>query len=202
MRQNLTLLVFLYSLYGFAQFYVQEGTTLSFGGSEVLVSSQETHNQINTSIVGEGALLLNSVSVQQLTSTKAVLKLPTLHIKNADLVQIKTALILKDRLLIDRGFLQLSHTLTLTDSRALVLGKTAKILTTPCAPLKYQRLLTNGFPSEGIYAQTQLIYIKPIPTESLFLIIDNNTQRSHFGMLPQKAYEAYFELNPRPPKAV
>ena len=149
MRQNLTLLVFLYSLYGFAQFYVQEGTTLSFGGSEVLVSSQETHNQINTSIVGEGALLLNSVSVQQLTSTKAVLKLPTLHIKNADLVQIKTALILKDRLLIDRGFLQLSHTLTLTDSRALVLGKTAKILTTPCAPLKYQRLLTNGFPSVG-----------------------------------------------------
>lgn len=80
MRQNLTLLVFLSSLYGFAQFYVQKGTTLSFGSSEALLSSQETYNQIDASLLGEGTLLLNSTSEQQLTSSQAVLDIDNLII--------------------------------------------------------------------------------------------------------------------------
>jgi hypothetical protein len=202
MRQNLTLLVFLSSLYGFAQFYVQKGTTLSFGSSEALLSSQETYNQIDASLLGEGTLLLNSTSEQQLTSSQAVLELPTLHIKNADLVQIHTALILKDQLVLDRGFLQLSHTLTLTDSRALVLGETAGILTTPAGQLVYQTQFSNTHPLVFLQAQTLLVCLEPNspqtpdPKELDFI------QRSYFGTLPQKGYEAYFQQSTPPPKAV
>lgn len=72
MRQNFTLLLFLCSLYGFTQFSVQEGTTLSLGSPEVVLSSQESLNKIDASLVGEGILLLNSAFAQQLTSIQAV----------------------------------------------------------------------------------------------------------------------------------
>ena len=203
MRQNLTLLVFLSSLYGFAQFYVQKGTTLSFGSSEALLSSQETYNQIDASLLGEGTLLLKQYFRTAAHKFPSGFGTPQrCNIKNADLVQIHTALILKDQLVLDRGFLQLSHTLTLTDSRALVLGETAGILTTPAGQLVYQTQFSNTHPLVFLQAQTLLVCLEPNspqtpdPKELDFI------QRSYFGTLPQKGYEAYFQQSTPPPKAV
>lgn len=201
MRRNLTFLLFLCSLCGFAQLYVQEGTVLILSSSDALLSSQETHQQINTALTGKGTLLLNSTSVQQLSSTQAILELPTLHIKNANLVSIQTALILKDQLILDRGVLQLTHTLILTDFSALVLGKTAGIHTTPYAQLRYTTQLTDSLPLAGITATTKLLSVEPI-LSPLSLVVVENTERSQFGMLPQMGYDAYFQRSTPPPKAV
>ena len=92
MRLKLTLLLCLSSLIGSAQFFVKEGTTLSFTTPETILSSQESLNQIEATIQGKGTLYLNSSSQQQLASTQTDLELPSLFIQNAHLVQIQTAL--------------------------------------------------------------------------------------------------------------
>lgn len=103
MRQNFTLFLVLFSLYGFAQLYVQEGTTLSLESPQAVLSSQESSNQINAPSLGEGALILNSASKQRLTSSQDVLELPTLHIENADLVQLQTAFNIQNQLHVAHG---------------------------------------------------------------------------------------------------
>ena len=63
MRQILTLLVSLCSLYGTAQFYVTENTTLSLESPQSVFSSQEHINQIDASVFGDGTLYFNSALV-------------------------------------------------------------------------------------------------------------------------------------------
>jgi hypothetical protein len=157
MRQNLTFLLMLCCLCSFAQFYVQQGTTLSFERSDALVSSQETLNQINTSISGKGTLLLNRSSDQLLTSTQAILKLPTLHLKNANLVLIDTPLALQHQLLIDTGQLTLFYNLRVSDPTAIVLGTEASMFLTSNAQVVYT---TQVETSNSLVVATNLILLK------------------------------------------
>ena len=114
MRQILTLLVLLYSFYGFAQLYVSEGTTFSLETPQSVLSSQEALNQIDASILGEGTLYLNSTLAQELASTQELLDLPSFQLQNASLVFFKTALNIQNQLHIETGILTLSEDLTHT----------------------------------------------------------------------------------------
>ena len=97
MRQNLTLLLLLCSLNGFAQFYVAEEAALYLENSEAILSSQELVNQIDTHITGKGTLYLNGTSNQIINSTQLVLALPNLQLANADFEQIATDHLFKYR---------------------------------------------------------------------------------------------------------
>ena len=202
MRQNLTLLLCLCSLYGSAQLFVQKGTTLSLKNPQAILSSQESINQIDAPIVGEGVLILNSSSAQQLTSTQAVLELPTLHIQNADLVQIQTTLNLQNQLGIDRGELILSHTLVLNDPKALVLGTDASISLSSNGQIVYKTQLKESHPL--VLHPTLLIkYTGPKTSQERLqtaLILTPTT--SNFGTLANNGYTVYSKHSTPPPKAV
>ena len=202
MRQNLTFLLFLYSLYGAAQLYVQQGTTLHLGSSDAILSSMEHVNQIDAPIEGTGTLILNSLSEQQLTSTKAVLELPKLQLKNAQTVNLQTALFIKDQLILDRGVLQLTQTLILTDPTALVVGNSAGIHTNTDHFLQFHSTqmsipvhLLAGTPS-------QLLCVEPLPVELHFFEALENTERSQFGTRFQTGYNSHFQSIKPPPKLV
>lgn len=202
MRPISIIILFLCSSSGFAQLYVQQGTTLSFEKSDALVSSQETLNQINTSISGKGTLLLNRSSAQLLTSTKAVLELPTLHIKTADLVQLQTDLHIQNQLHIDRGLLTLSNLLKLPDPSALRLGTQAFLYLTPQGQLLYDTQLANASSFSYALAQNLLVPLLPISPQTPDSRELNVVQCSCFGGYAPKGYEAYFHIIKPPPKDV
>lgn len=202
-RQKLTLVLFLYSLYGFAQLYVKQGTVFSFGNSDVLFSSQEKYHQIDAPILGEGTLLLNSALTQQLASTQAALELPKLHVKNANLITIQTALFVKKKLTVNHGLLQLFDSLTLPDPSTLVVGETAGIVTTPYAQLHYISQKTiNTLPSFVLVvsATTQLSSLEPNPL--YFRTLQESIQDSRYGVFSTSTYQTYFQIVIPPPKAV
>ena len=202
MRQNLTLLMFFCSFYGSAQLYVQEGATLTLGSSETFLSSQETLNKIDAPIIGEGTLFFNSTSTQQLISSQDVLELPTLHIQNADLVQIETLLNLQGQLQIVRGELILSHNLVLNSSTALVLGTDASICLSSNGQIVYKTQLEEFDP----LALQQTLLIKYTGSKTFqerpetALIVTPTT--SNFGSLANSGYVVYFKHSTPPPKAV
>ena len=157
MRPIAIIILFLCSLSGFAQFYVTEGTLFSLQTSEIILSSQETLHQINAPVLGNGAIILNSTSKQQLTSTQAILKLPTLHLKNANLVLIDTPLALQHQLLIDTGQLTLFYNLRVSDPTAIVLGTEASMFLTSNAQVVYT---TQVETSNSLVVATNLILLK------------------------------------------
>ena len=202
MRQNLTPLFVLYSLFGFAQLYVQQGTILHLGSSDAILTSMEHVNHINASIEGTGTLVLNSMSVQQLTSTKAVLELPKLQLKNAHTVNIQTALFIKDQLILDRGILQLTHTLILTDPTALVVGDSAGIHTNTDYLVQFHSTQMNA--PIHLFAGTplQLLCVEPVPVELLSFVTLENTEPSQFGTRSQTDYDLHFQNITPPPQTV
>ena len=125
MRQNLTLLLLLCSLNGFAQLYAVEGSTLRLETPETILSSQEPLNQIDAHITGKGTLYLNGTSNQIINNTQLVSALPNLQLANADLTQIVTELSIQHQLTIEKGVLALTHKLVLNTEDALVLGANA-----------------------------------------------------------------------------
>lgn len=201
MRQNLTLLVFFCSLYGFAQLYVQEGTTLSLGSSEAILSSQETLNKIDGPIIGEGTLLLNSSSAQQLTSSQVVLELPTLHIENAHDLHIDIALNIHNQLQVDSGQLTLSKDIQLPDPTALVLGEDASISKTQ-GQLVYHTQFSNTQPLVFLHTQPLLKFIEPKTPPTPNSVVLDFIQRSNFGPLTHTNYNWNFKPYTPPPKAV
>ena len=157
MRPIAIIILFLCSLSGFAQFYVTEGTLFSLQTSEIILSSQETLHQINAPVLGNGAIILNSTSKQQLTSTQAILELPTLHLKNANLVLIDTPLALQHQLLIDTRQLTLFYNLRVSDPTAIVLGTEASMFLTSNAQVVYT---TQVETSNSLLVATNLILLK------------------------------------------
>jgi hypothetical protein len=202
MRQNLTFLLFLYSLYGAAQLYVQQGTTLHLGSSDAILSSMEHVNQIDAPIEGTGTLVLNSLSEQQLTSTKAVLELPRLQLKNAQTVNLQTALFIKDQLILDRGVLHLTHTLILTDPTALVVGDSAGIHTSTDHFVQFHNTQLNNPIHLLAGTPSQLLCVEPVPVEPLSFVMLENTERSQFGTRSQTDYDSHFQSIKPPPKLV
>lgn len=202
MRPTAIIILFLCSLSGFAQFYVTDGTLFSLQTSETILSSQETLHQINASVLGNGAVILNSTSKQQLTSTQAILELPTLHIKNADLVQLQTDLHIQNQLHIDRGLLTLSNLLKLPDPSALRLGAQAFLYLMPQGQLLYDTQLVNAAPFAYALAQNVLVSLLPISPQTPDSRELNVVQCSCFVRYAPKDYEAYFYIFKPPPKDV
>jgi len=202
MRQNFTLLLVLFSLYGFAQLYVQEGTTLSLGSPQAVLSSQESSNQINAPFLGEGALILNSASKQRLTSSQDVLELPTLHIENADLVQLQTAFNIQNQLHVAHGQLTLLHPITLPNPTSLVLGQSAGILTTPQGPLVYNTQFETSNPLAFLNIQPFLQFIEPKTPPTTNSVVLDFIQRSNFVTFIHTNYNWNFKPYTPPPKAV
>ena len=192
MRQNLTLLLLMCSLLGFSQLYISEGILFSMGKETTILTTQEPLNIINANIIGQGRLYLNSSSGQSLTSTQAILELPTLHILNANLVHIKMALNIQNQMVIDQGTLTLSHDLVLYNGTSLVLGTDAKIHTTANGHIVYKTQVQKSHPLAGLFTMPLLKYIEPersqIPSEISFVF----KRSSNLG-IAAKDYEEYIK---------
>ncbi|MDA9056624.1 hypothetical protein N9K49_02100 [Flavobacteriaceae bacterium] len=202
MRLNLTLLVFFCSLYGFAQLYVQKGTTLSLESPQTILSSQEIRNQIDAPIVGQGTLYLNRASKQQLSSTQTVLELPTLHVQNADVLQIETALNIHNQFVILHGLLSLSHDVVLTDPTALVLAVDAHIHTTTNGQLIYTTQFEQSQPMAVMFSVNFLKYTDSKPFQMGLQTAFISTPTPNFGSIVHNGYKVYFKHSTPPPKAV
>ena len=121
MCRNFTYLLFLSSLCGFAQLCVQQGTTVVFGSSNAVITSQEQVHQIDAPIQGLGVLLLNGSHPQWIASIQEVLEISNLALANAHLVRINTPLRVEQHLTIQSGELNLEYPLYLSSPSALVL---------------------------------------------------------------------------------
>ena len=162
MRQIVTLLLFLSSLCGFSQLYVVEDVVFSIPSSELIFSSQESVNIINSSVKGQGILYLNGKFEQHLNSTEAVIHLPSLRLKNADLVTIHAALEIQNFLIIDSGTLTLFNNLYLQDSAALQTFGDAAVLPSTFGQLVYNsQYISNHFPLAVCSSSLLLTFIAP-----------------------------------------
>ena len=183
-----------------AQFFVKQGTILSFTTPETILSSQESLNQIEASIHGKGTLYLNSSSQQQLTSTKTNLKLPSLFIQNAHLVQIQTSLEIQ-YLEIENGQLQLNHPILLPHPEALKLGDTASVANNSKSQLLYSAQLQSSHPLVLHNSHTLLKFSSPLefqlPPQTAFLY-----RTSNYKPIVNNGYSVHFKHATPPPKAV
>ena len=202
MRQNLTLLLLLCSLNGFAQFYVAEEAALYLENSEAILSSQELVNQIDTHITGKGTLYLNGTSNQIINSTQLVLALPNLQLANADFEQIATELSIQHQLTIEKGILVLTHQLVLNNEGALVLGEEAGIDTSTSGPLVYNTQLETSNPLAVIQTIHLFKYRVPSTPQPRPNLTVATIRTSNFGRIVNKNYHAYFKHETPPPKAV
>lgn len=200
MHQNLTLLVFLCSLYGSAQLYVQKGTTLSLGSFETVLSSQELHNQLDGFVLREGTLVLNRASSQTLTSDLNVLELPNLHLENADFISIKTTLSIQNQLLIASGQLTLSYNLILCDPSALVLGANARICLLTTAHITYETQLEKSHPLALQLPTTLLKYTRTQTSQKCPQAARISTATSNSGSIDNANYVVYCTHLTPPPK--
>ena len=199
-RQNLTFLLYFFSLYSFSQLYVQEGTTLSLGSPQAILSSQESINQIDSHILGEGTLYLNRTQDQKFRSTHTLLELPNLHIENAHFVQIETALHIHNQMFVDQGELILSHDLVLRNPSALVLGVDASLSFSAKGQLVYTTQFQESHPL-AIQSIPLLKYTGPNTSQErpqAALITTATT--SNFGSLANLGYTVYFTHSTPPPK--
>ena len=201
MPQNLTLLLCLCSLYGSAQLFVQNGTTLSLEKPQAILSSQEAFNQIDAPIVGHGTILLNSNNTQQLSSAQ-ILELPTLHIQNAYLVQIQTTLNLQNQMFVDHGELILSHDLILRNPTALVLGTDASISLNSNGQIVYKTQLEESHPL-ALQPTLLIKYTRPkTPQERPQTAFIVTPTTSNFGSIYNADYVVYCTHLTPPPKVV
>ena len=102
------------------QVYIEEGLLITLENDSTIIVSGESLNQINSSIEGKGVFIFNSKYPQQLSSSEAVLVLPNLRFKNANLAHIETSLEIVNNLIIEQGTLLLYNDLHLQDSNSLL----------------------------------------------------------------------------------
>ena len=203
MRHYFKLLVCLWSFSGFAQLYIKEQTSFTLGHPQTILSSQETHNQIDAPISGLGTLYLHKTtpSPQYLRSTQNVLELSALHLDNADVSHIQTALKIRNQLQLNRGQLLLYHHLELPNPLAVVLGPTASIQPTANGQLVFQTTLEPPLasllqtPIRLSYSVFQRAQIHPQP-----LMIAPSF--SNFGIPYNNGYEVLIKTPSPPPRAV
>ena len=190
------------SVSSLAQFYLQKGTTLSLGDATTIVSSQETWNQINADIIGEGTLLLNAKTPQILSSTQEKLVLPNLQLENADWVAIHTELKIENTLKITKGILLLTQELVLKNQDALVLGETAGILSTNTGQLVYSNKLLEQIRPPILQVHQ---FLKYTCSQGIYEDASNAltiTQTSHRGSIATYIGQVHCKYMTPPPEAV
>ena len=203
MRQLFTRFLFLSSLCGFAQLYVAEDAVFSIPSSESTFSSQESINNINSSVTGQGTLYFNAEVLQYLSSSETVLQLPNLRIKNADLVTIHTDLEVQQSLIIDSGTLTLSEDLYLQDATALQTQGDGAVVPTPTGQLIYksQRSITNHTPGAICDSITFLSFVTPSTLSIEFIEWPVRTL-SNFESFAFHYHTPYMPLSTPPPKHI
>jgi len=183
-----------------AQLYVQKSTSLSLRNSQTILSSQETLNQIDADIVGQGSFYLNSTTTQHLTSTKQ-LELPNLILANANTIHLETAILIQHQLVIETGILTLSQELMLNSQADLVLGEGAGIDATTTGLLIYKNTqLENSNPLAITLTTNFLKYRMPSIPQARPTVA--YTRTSLFGNLVSKDHPAYLKNSTPPPKFI
>ncbi|CAI8244184.1 MAG: Uncharacterised protein [Formosa sp. Hel1_33_131] len=119
------------------QIYIEEGVLITLEKVSTIIVSGESNNQINSSIEGKGVFIFNSKCPQQLNSSQALLILPNLCFKNANLAHIETSLEIVNNLIIEQGTLLLHNDLHLQDSNSLLTFGNGKVLYTIHGQLIY-----------------------------------------------------------------
>ena len=201
MNKILSIVLLLCSFYGFAQLFVAEGTIVGLETSQSVLSSQESNNQIDASILGEGTLYLNSTLAQELTSAQEFLDLPSFQLQNASLVHIKTALNIRNQLRIETGVLTLSYDIILHSKAALVLGTNAHINTTTHGQLLYTTQFESSSPLAVVPSVTLLKYTRlecPQGRSQTPLIATSTS--SNFGSEANTGYVVYSKIHIPPPE--
>jgi hypothetical protein len=198
MRQNLTLLFVLCSFLGFSQLYVSEGTLFSLETPETLLSSQEVINQVDAPLYGRGLLFLNHSAVQQLRSTQTLLSLPSLHLANATLVRIETAVDIHNQLRIDAGVLVLDQDIHLPSKALLVLGATAST-ESQSGQLRFHTQLDTDTSVVWHTTPTVLKYTRPEEAPTPPSVLPRLSQASNFGYTAH-GYSAHIVSATPPPK--
>jgi len=185
------------SVAAWAQFYVQKGTVLSLGNTQTILSSQETLNQIEADIVGQGSFYLNKTTAQHLTSIKHLI-LPNLTIANANFIYLETPIEITHQLVIETGILTLSHKLMLTSQADIILGQGAGIDQSTSKLLIFTH--TQIAPSNPlvIILTNFLKYKMPSIPQALPTLAYRHI--SYFGTLVSKDYPASLKNSTPPPK--
>jgi hypothetical protein len=175
----------------------------SLPSSESTFNSQESINTINASVSGQGVLHLNGADIQHLKSSETVLQIPSLRLKNADLVSIETLLELKHDLMIESGTLILSKDLYLQDAAALQLSNDGAVVPTPSGQLIYKSQITENHSPLAVVVPS---LAQPFETPTIHTI-----EATQWLSLPLSKIESiafyfyqtpYMNLSTPPPEAV
>ena len=180
-----------------AQLYVQKGTVLSLGNTQTILSSQETLNQIEADIVGQGSFYLNKTTAQHLTSIKHLI-LPNLTITNANFIHLETPIEIRRQLVIETGILTLSHKLILTSQAAFVLGEGAGIDEITSGLLSYTHTQLEPYNPVAITLTNFLKYSVPSIPQARPIVAYRHI--SCFGTLVSKDDAASLKNSTPPPK--
>ena len=184
------------------QVYIHADLVVSID-KEFFIVSTASINQIDASIEGNGVFILNAKHPQLLQSSKAVLSLPNLRLKNADLVSIETLLELKHDLMIESGTLVLSKDLYLQDAAALQLSNDRAVVPTPSGQLIYKSQITENHSPLAVVVPP---LAQPFVTPTIHTI-----EVTQWLSLPLSKFESiafcfyqtpYMNLSTPPPEAV
>jgi hypothetical protein len=201
MHHRLIILVLISNFLCFSQLHIKEGTTFTLLNANSFLSTKEYKNTINTTISGQGSLVFNRNSEQVLTSAQAVLILPNLVPKNADLIRIETVVSVPKKLFIYEGELVLLHDLHLQDNKSLVLFNESKIKETEQGKIVINSNLFNFFYPIAYMANSSTVV--SVKTKSSFKTtapIFTAALRTNLDLQLMKNYIVYIILHTPPPK--
>ena len=185
----------------FSQLHIKEGTTFSLLNANSFLSTQEYKNTINTTISGQGSLVFNRNSEQVLTSAQAVLILPNLVLKNADLIRIETVVSVPKKLFIYEGELVLLHDLHLQDNKSLVLFNESKIKETEQRKIVINSNLFNFFyPIAYMANSSTVVSVKTKSSSKITAPLSTAALGVNLDLQLMKNYIVYIILPTPPPK--
>ena len=200
MRQNLTLFLFLYSLCGFAQFYVHQDAVLHLKTPNSTLSIQEAEIHINSSIHGQGTLVFNRFGLQTLASTQEVLEIPNLILQNADWIRLHTPLRVAQHFTLQTGELHLEQPLYLPNPQALELLGNSSLQNIELLVLDHQQI--DHTQSHWVWTHSPIsTYFTTQTHQGLNCTEIPTTHQTNFGRFISTYKTLYFQNSTPPPEA-
>ena len=201
MHHRLIILVLISNFLCFSQLHIKEGTTFTLLNANSFLSTKEYINNINTTISGQGSLVFNRNSEQVLSSAQAVLILPNLVLKNADLIRIETVVSVPKKLFIYEGELVLLHDLHLQDNKSLVLFNESKIKETEQRKIVINSNLFNFFyPIAYMANSSTVVSVKTKSSSKITAPLSTAALGVNLDLQLMKNYIVYIILPTPPPK--
>ena len=150
---------------------------------------------------GQGSLVFNRNPEQVLTSAQAVLILPNLVLKNADLLRIETVVSVPKKLFIYEGELELLHDLHLQDNKSLILFNESKIKETEQGKIVINSNLFDIFyPINYMANSSTVVFVKTKSSFKTTAPIFTAALRTNLDLQLMKNYIVYIILPTPPPK--